>query len=935
MNLNKKLPLLTLLIIPLLGFLINNLGWLDTFKNTTIDWRFKARGELELPKDLSGNPIRVVYVDFDSEALPIIGERPWDRNFFADVGNILLNESYGNAACIGFDFIFSSQSMSKMVPPENVLRSDHAIGNLIQAYPEKVIIAGTYSSIKDPFYMDHMSKPPYRVPAPHSKHKPYTDASNNPFPEIPSYPIIKYENQKQVGKIGLIDFDTLRSKGSIPRIVPAYFEYKGSALSRNLLAGRLKAYAIENQLVTDLILPNDNQSLLELVHMETREPIAKMIARNGFIELVDPDLNLLPIDPNQIPAVLDLPQYHMSIQLILAYYRLGIENVEISDDRKTLIIRHPNHGILHNVPLLDEQLIRINWFSRWLVNPPKNYPKTLPMHLTSNINPRCSIKDVLYYFNLSQQALSKFDSIGLSPSLSFSENEKKLLANVNEKKEALATIEKTLEQNPQLKTPLATPHNNAKKNLILAQKQFQDFKQALELQEQSRAFFELFENAIILIGPVDRIFQDLAPTPFDKTDVPKVGVHGNMVKTILSDRHLTNLPLWTEYIITLLLSLLAIFLYSYHGKKESIFKITGLLLFGIYVFCAFYFFSSQDLIIPLVLPMGSFAITGFIAFCNTAYQENKQKSRIQKLFGSYVSPELVDQMIESEQEPSLGGTDTEITALFSDIQSFSTFSELLSSPQLVELMNEYLTAMTDILHEENGTLDKYIGDAIVAMFGAPIPIENHAYHAVRTTIRMQKMQIELQTKWASEKNKWPGIVTKMQTRIGLNSGIATIGNMGARDRFNYTMMGDNVNLAARCESGSKSLGAYIMITEETMKQCTRVSDEILFRYLDKIIVKGRTEPVGVYEVIGFKNEMSDPVKEGIELYENAYDCYQKQEWDKAIELFSKSAELEIYQPDEDKGILTNPSLIFIDRCKAMKEIPKDEKWDGVYIMKTK
>ena len=158
--------------------------------------------------------------------------------------------------------------------------------------------------------------------------------------------------------------------------------------------------------------------------------------------------------------------------------------------------------------------------------------------------------------------------------------------------------------------------------------------------------------------------------------------------------------------------------------------------------------------------------------------EEKAKGRIKGMFGTYVSQELVDQMVDSGDEPSLGGEETQITAFFSDVQSFSSFSELLTPNQLVALMNEYLTAMTDLVQQERGTLDKYIGDAIVAMYGAPIPMDDHAYQSVKTGLLMQERQLDLRKKWADEGDKWPDIVSLMQTRIGFNTGTATVGNMG-------------------------------------------------------------------------------------------------------------------------------------------------------------
>ena len=243
--------------------------------------------------------------------------------------------------------------------------------------------------------------------------------------------------------------------------------------------------------------------------------------------------------------------------------------------------------------------------------------------------------------------------------------------------------------------------------------------------------------------------------------------------------------------------------------------------------------------------------------------------------------------------------------------------------------------MTDILQEERGTLDKYIGDAIVAMYGAPIPMTDHAYQGVKTAVRMQMRQLELRDKWKSEGDKWPDIVGKMQTRIGLNTGTATVGNMGALDRFNYTKMGDMVNLAARSESGAKAYGAYIMITEDTHRAAKEQGSGIAYRYLDKIVVKGRTQPVEMYEVTGFWDELTQDSKDCLDLFQQGIDNYLKQEWDKSEALFERAKELEPNRPGVTPGVKDNPSMILIDRVKAMRESPPGDEWDGVYIMTSK
>ncbi|MEQ1843631.1 MAG: adenylate/guanylate cyclase domain-containing protein, partial [Verrucomicrobiales bacterium] len=294
---------------------------------------------------------------------------------------------------------------------------------------------------------------------------------------------------------------------------------------------------------------------------------------------------------------------------------------------------------------------------------------------------------------------------------------------------------------------------------------------------------------------------------------------------------------------------------------------------------------------------------------------------------TYVAPAVVEQMIASGEEPKLGGSESEITAFFSDIAGFSSFSEQLTPQQLVALMNEYLTEMTDILHDHGGTLDKFIGDAIVGMFGAPLYFAGHAHEACHAAAEMQRRQIELCDKWERD-SSWPPLVHGMRTRIGLNSGHAIIGNMGSRRRFNYTMMGDTVNLAARTESGAKSYGVYTMVTNETRILSRAIKDDLRFRYLDRLIVKGRSKPVEVYELVGVESDLGADAKAAIENYQAGIQLYLERKWDPARAAFVEAARLERF-PKE------NPSLVMSRRCLAFKADPPGEDWQGEYVMSTK
>jgi adenylate cyclase len=339
--------------------------------------------------------------------------------------------------------------------------------------------------------------------------------------------------------------------------------------------------------------------------------------------------------------------------------------------------------------------------------------------------------------------------------------------------------------------------------------------------------------------------------------------------------------------------------------------------------------------LPLVAPVGSSVTIALVGAIARLADEEKQKKRITGMFGTYLAPEVVSDMVTSGKEPQLGGHSVNITCFFSDVQGFSTFSEVLPPDRLTNLMNEFLTPMTDIVQAERGSLDKYIGDAIVAMYGAPVDLEDHALRACVAACTMQKCLAGLRKGWLSEGAKWPERVHNMRMRIGLNTGEAIVGNMGSLKRFNYTMMGDTVNLGARCESGAKQFGVYTMCTEDTKKAASAASDQVLFRRLNKIIVKGRTLPVEVYEVVGFRTDASPDTLKCIALFEKGLELYFSQQWDMARALFAEAEPLEPLQPSRDKGVAHNPSELMQQKCGQMKANPPPADWNGVETMTEK
>ncbi|MCQ2108074.1 MAG: CHASE2 domain-containing protein [Fibrobacter sp.] len=438
-----------------------------------------------------------------------------------------------------------------------------------------------------------------------------------------------------------------------------------------------------------------------------------------------------------------------------------------------------------------------------------------------------------------------------------------------------------------------------------------------------------YQGKIFILGSAAAALFDFVPGPHEE-NYPAVLIHATIIKNILEDEYIVTLGERYQQLIVILLALLCVilglFLKSYFSISISI------VLMAVYTFIAFRYFES-GLYIGVSKQILAILLTNITALVVQFYFENKEKSFINNAFKQYISPELIDAMVNNEIMPTLGGEKSNITAYFTDIASFSTFSEKIGDPsKLVELLNEYLTAMTDTLLTNKGTLDKYEGDAIIAFFGAPMPLENHAQSACYSAVGMQRKLMELRRKWASEGNKWPKVVHDMHMRIGINSGDIVTGNMGSTMRKNYTMMGDAVNLAARLESAAKQYGAYIQISEDTQKNLEE--GRFIYRSLDTVRVVGKSQPVKTFELLEkSKCDNAEQLRKLVEIWEKARLCYLAMDWDNAIDLFTQCLDLEPHHPDRDPGSKTTPSHVYIKRCEAYKLNPpvaEGEEWDGVF-----
>ncbi len=424
----------------------------------------------------------------------------------------------------------------------------------------------------------------------------------------------------------------------------------------------------------------------------------------------------------------------------------------------------------------------------------------------------------------------------------------------------------------------------------------------------------------LILGPTAIAINDQRANPFD-AGINGVENHAAAVENIVSQTFMRR----TENIyVTELLIVLGIGIFFAPIMvigKAAVSGIAALLfLVGYYYFDKYMWFGKGEWV---YMGMPFIEITS-LYIGNTLYKymvEEREKRKVKGAFGHYLSPDVIDQVLEDPEGLKLGGEKKELTVFFSDVRGFTTISESLSPEKLCELMNEYFTPMTSIILRSQGVLDKYIGDAIMAFWGAPNKLEDHADRAVYSAIAMlsalDKLRVDL------PKRDFPVI----DIGIGLNTGLMSVGNMGSGERFCYTVMGDSVNLGARLEGLTKKYGIKIMISEFTKRKIT--GKDIFTRDLDDIKVKGKNEPVRVFEVVRpdlLKSESA--LKNLIGEFEAGREAYRKQDWPKAEKHFIACL---MIKPDD------GPANFYLKDIEEeqYKSKPFDEAWDGVRVFKHK
>ncbi len=425
----------------------------------------------------------------------------------------------------------------------------------------------------------------------------------------------------------------------------------------------------------------------------------------------------------------------------------------------------------------------------------------------------------------------------------------------------------------------------------------------------------VLNEKLILVGSSAKGLFDLRNTPVQSA-FPGVEIHANLISGVF-DQRVKEQPFYTlggEILILVIIGIfMGLLLPTLTPQTATIFTFGLLaLILALNIFA----WTQINLVIPIAASILMILVMFLLDMSFGFFVTKRGEKQITGLFGQYIPPELVEEMSNDPGRYTLEAEVRDLTVLFSDIRDFTSISEAMSAQGLSDLLNEYLTPMTNIIQKYHGTIDKYIGDAVMAFWGAPLRHPDHAKRALEAALEMLTTLKEMNKEFV--KKGWP----ELRIGIGLNTGDMRVGDMGSEFRKAYTVMGDAVNLGARLEGQTKSYGVELIVNETTKAAVP----DYLYRELDRIRVKGKHEPVTIYEPICLKEDVDKPIKDELKLYRQAVVYYREQNWDMAeiqfLNLLNASGGRPLYQ-------------LYIDRIQAFRSKAPDKDWDGVFTYTTK
>ena len=421
---------------------------------------------------------------------------------------------------------------------------------------------------------------------------------------------------------------------------------------------------------------------------------------------------------------------------------------------------------------------------------------------------------------------------------------------------------------------------------------------------------EILDGAVVLMGTTATGLLDMRATPVNNV-FPGVEIHANIISGII-DHTIKHVPFDFKG-ISLFLHLIIGLILIFSLPKLKVFSgisLTLLLLVSM-MGLNYYFWQKMQIIMPVVSILLFISINFVLHILYGYFVEDRNKRKLTGLFGQYIPPELVEEMSHSKDKISLKGETRELSILFSDIRDFTSLSEQLNPEQLTRLMNQYLTEMTEIILRNRGTIDKYIGDAIMAFWGAPVKDENHAKNAVQAAVEMKAALTDINKKFREQ--GFPEI----NIGVGINTGRVNVGNMGSEFRMAYTVLGDDVNLASRLESITKQYKENLIVSENTKNEAL----DWVYQEIDLVRVVGKKIPISIFKPVARLSTLDEKQQKEIYLFKMVVNLYRQQNWSEAREILKNLIEL---------SSTTYLYQLYLDRIAAYELNPPGKTWDGVF-----
>lgn len=868
----------------------------ETINQKTLDWRFQLRGP-RIPKE------KVAVLAIDDDSLNQIGRWPWDRDKMGELIDRLMSQG---AKALGFDIVFSEPQVDSTYRALSEIESKFTLGSEIKAEFER----RKKSAQPDQKLADIINKHRDRLilgafyEEAENHYEPYQDVCYTEA--IKRTPNSKIMETEELPLFFFNDYET-KAQGGNQFAQVSFTEYFNPVFTKI-------EQGISENYIKNVFNKNNAEELSKAEYRQLEFEKIRSTLDYCATWLTDKYDTELPYWKDVWAKMLEpagpiakLP-FDQGVVLFQNYFRL---NPILQKGRWTTnipeLVTASAHNAFFNAVLDSDGVLRR---SPLVYRSGFNYVPSLALQtylVASNHQAHFSID--LDTEDTAQLRVSRFDikdpekdepnNIVTTPPV---DSRSRLIVNY---------------AGPQMSYPhlSATELFHDRPTIKYKQRSFNKEINHYEVKEFEVPRQDFIKDRTFIVGATAIGVYDLRVTPFEE-NYPGVETHANVLGNLFSQNFLRAPPQEFTYMMAtlVLLGLTLAFSLNHLGAIAGL-LISAFIVIAIYVIDRFFLFKNGLVVataFPAILVGANYVIITFYKYLT----EERKKKYLKSTFSKYVSPAIVDEILKDPENVQLGGKKQRMSVFFSDLRGFTTISEKLDPQVLVQVLNEYLTPMTNIVFQNKGTLDKYMGDAVMAFFGAPIFYEDHAKYACRCALQSIVKLKELQKDF--EKRGLPYI----DLGIGINSADMSVGNMGSDIVRNYTVMGDAVNLGSRLEGTNKEYGTRIIISEFTYED---VKGAFTTRELDWVRVKGKLQPIKIFELIS-EGPPSAETQLLLKHYNEGYALYRSRKFQEALTAFEAALAASPSDP---------VSQLYVSRCQDYLEEPPPESWDGVYIMKTK